>query len=107
MRMLPPRALTFGDSGRNSLNNTHWTNFDMSLFKHFKITESTGIEFRAEAFNVFNQTQWLPIAGDSGSAASNLGETNNTFSLDPTTGFLQVTGAHNPRILQLALKFLF
>jgi hypothetical protein len=66
-----------------------------------------GFEFRAEAFNVFNHTQWLPIAGDSGSAASNLGETNNTFSQDPTTGFLQVTGAHNPRILQLGAKFLF
>ncbi len=102
-----PRGLTFGDSGRNGLNNTHWTNFDMALFKHFKITESMGFEFRAEAFNVFNHTQWLPIAGDSGSAASNLGETNNTFSQDPTTGFLQVTGAHNPRILQLGAKFLF
>ena len=102
-----PRGLTFGDAARNSLNNTHWTNFDMALFKHFKFTETTAFEFRAEAFNVFNHTQWLPIAGDSGSAASNLGETNNTFSLDPSTGFLQVTGAHNPRILQLGLKFTF
>jgi hypothetical protein len=102
-----PRGLTFGDSGRNSLNNTHWTNFDMALFKHFKFTERMSFEFRAEAFNVFNHTQWLPIAGDSGSAASNLGETNNTFSLDPSTGFLQVTAAHNPRILQLGAKFIF
>jgi hypothetical protein len=102
-----PRGLTFGDSGRNSLNNTHWTNFDMALFKHFRITEKLSFEFRAEAFNVFNHTQWLPIAGDSGSAASNLGETNNTFSNDPTTGFLQVTGAHNPRILQLGGKVIF
>jgi hypothetical protein len=102
-----PRGLTFGDTARNSLNNTHWTNFDMALFKHFKITERMAFEFRAEAFNVFNHTQWLPIAGDSGSAASNLGETNNTFSLDPSTGFLQVTGAHNPRILQLGAKFSF
>src|SRR3989441_76472 len=102
-----PQGLTFGDSRRNSLNNTHWTNFDMALFKHFKITERIGFEFRAETFNVFNHTQWLPIAGDSGSAASNLGETNNTFDLDPSTGFLQVTAAHNPRILQLGAKFIF
>jgi hypothetical protein len=103
----PPRGLTFGDSGRNSLNNTHWTNFDMALFKHFKITESMSFEFRAEAFNIFNHTQWRPIAGDSGSAASNLGESNNTFSLNPADGFLQVTDAHNPRILQLGAKFIF
>jgi hypothetical protein len=103
----PPRGLTFGDSGRNSLNNTHWTNFDMALFKHFKITESMGFEFRAEAFNVFNHTQWLPIAGDSGSAAANLGNANNTFSVNPGDGFLQVSSAHNPRILQLGAKFIF
>jgi len=102
-----PRALTFGDSGRNSLTNPHWTNFDMALFKNFNITERVSFEFRAEAFNVFNHTQWLPIAGNSGSAANNLGESNNTFSLDPTTGFLQVTGAHNARILQLGAKLLF
>jgi hypothetical protein len=102
-----PRGLTFGDSGRNSLNNTHWTNFDMALFKHFKVTESVAFEFRAEAFNVFNHTQWRPIAGDSGSAASNLGESNNTFDTDPSNGFLQVTDAHNPRILQLGAKFIF
>ena len=103
----PPRGLTFGDSGRNSLNNTHWTNFDMALFKHFKITDTMGFEFRAEAFNIFNHTQWRPIAGDSGSAASNLGESNNTFSLNPADGFLQATDAHNPRILQLGAKFMF
>jgi hypothetical protein len=104
-----PRGLTFGDSGRNSIYNTHWTNFDMALFKHFKVTESMSFEFRAEAFNVFNHTQWRPIAGDSGSAASNLGESNNTLSspFDPTSGFLQVTDAHNARILQLGAKFIF
>jgi carboxypeptidase family protein/TonB-dependent receptor-like protein len=102
-----PRGLTFGNVGRNSLNNTHWTNFDMALFKHFKITESIALEFRVEAFNIFNHTQWRPIAGDSGSAAANLGESNNTFSLSPSDGFLQVTDAHNPRILQLGAKFIF
>jgi hypothetical protein len=81
----------------------------MALFKHFKVTESISFEFRAEAFNVFNHTQWRPIAGDSGSAASNLGESNNTLSspFDPTSGFLQVTDAHNARILQLGAKFIF
>jgi hypothetical protein len=102
-----PRGLTFGNVGRNSLNNTHWTNFDMALFKHFKVTENLAFEFRAEAFNIFNHTEWRPIAGDSGSAASNLGESNNTFSLNPSDGFLQVTDAHNARILQLAVKFIF
>ncbi len=31
-----PRGLTFGDSGRNSLNNPSRINFNMSLYKHFQ-----------------------------------------------------------------------
>ncbi|PYV80414.1 MAG: hypothetical protein DMG93_19105 [Acidobacteria bacterium] len=50
-------CLTFSHL-RNSPNNTHWTNLDMALLKHFKITESMAFEFRAEAYNVFNHTQW-------------------------------------------------
>jgi hypothetical protein len=34
-----PRGLTFGDAGRNLLNNPARTNFDTGLFKHFAITE--------------------------------------------------------------------
>ena len=47
------------------------------------------------------------VAGDSGSAASNIGCGNNTFSTDPTSGFLRVSDTHNPRILQLGAKFIF
>jgi hypothetical protein len=103
----PPRGLTFGDAGRNSLTNPHTTNFDMALFKHFAITEHAGFEFRAEAFNIFNHTQWWGVGGDAGSGTANVGVANNTYSSDPTSGFLRVTAAHNPRILQLGLKFLF
>ena len=96
-----PRGLTFGDSGRNILRNPSRTNFDMALFKRFQIKEALGFEFRAEAYNIFNHTQWGNIAGDSGSAG---GAGNNTFGGD---GFLYVSSAHNPRILQLGLKFTF
>jgi hypothetical protein len=55
------RGLTFGDSGRNSLNLQHRTNFDMSVYKVFKPTEKVGVQFRAEAFNVFNHTQFFSV----------------------------------------------
>ncbi len=99
-----PRGLTFGNSGRNLLRNPRFVNFDMSLFKHFKIKESTSFEFRAEAYDIFNHTQWLPVAGDSGSGASNNAAGDNTFAGD---SFLRTKGAHNARILQLGLKFMF
>jgi hypothetical protein len=93
--------LTFGTAGRNILRNPHRINFDMALFKHFAITERLGFEFRAEAFNVFNHTQWGGIAGDSGSAG---GSGNNGF---PSGTFAYVSSAHNPRILQLGAKLIF
>jgi hypothetical protein len=99
-----PRGLTFGDAGRNILRNPHRINFDMALFKHFAFTERLGFEFRAEAFNVFNHTQWGGIAGDSGSAGASGGSSNNSF---PSDSFGYTSWAHNPRILQLGAKFLF
>ena len=96
-----PVGLTFGDSGRNVLRNPRRTNFDMALFKHFAIKESTALEFRAEAFNVFNHTEWGVIAGDGGAPT---GSGNNTINSNSTFYIGQV---HNARILQVALKFLF
>jgi len=118
-----PVGLTFGDAGRNILANPRRTNFDMALLKHFKVTESKYFEFRAEAFNVFNHTEWAWLGGDSGSAAANVvGNATNTavcygganLSADNTptsacagNAFLQTNAVHNARILQLALKFIF
>ena len=79
----------------------------MSVFKHFAITEHMGFEFRAEAFNVFNHTQLGFINGDGGSGASNSANLNSGTQTLGGSNFLQVTSAHNPRILQLGAKFLF
>jgi hypothetical protein len=85
-----PTGLTFGNSGRNFLRNPRRTNFDMALFKRIPVKERLNFEFRAEAFNVFNHTQW------------------NTVDNDITSGtFLQPTDAHRARTLQLALKAIF
>jgi hypothetical protein len=117
-----PRGLTFGDAGRNLLRNPQHTNFDMALFKRFKLTESMGLEFRAEAFNVFNHTQFGYFGGSAGSAASNASGQNfsnsagcyggaNNSAGDPscltTSSFLQIGSAHNARILQLGMKYIF
>ena len=85
-----PTGLTFGTSGRNFLRNPRRTNFDMALFKRIPVKERLNFEFRAEAFNVFNHTQW------------------STIDNDITSGtFLQPTDAHRARTLQLALKTIF
>ncbi len=86
-----PQGLTFGNSGRNSLRNPRQTSFDMALFKRFAFGEARAFEFRAEAFNVFNHTEWNGIA-------------SNTLD---STGFLATNGTHLPRILQFGAKLIF
>jgi hypothetical protein len=103
----PPEGLTFGDSGRNSLKNPDWINFNMGLFKHIKVTERYSFEFRTEAFNVFNHTEWLPIAGNAGSGAGNGWASGGQYYSPTQNGFLHTGGAHEARVLQFALKFLF
>lgn len=114
-----PRGLTFGDAGRNFLNNPNRLNFDMSLLKHFPIREGTDMEFRVEAFNVFNHTQFRifdPNFGNTGSnTVSCYGGSDYSAGAyfpggaDCLTGnsFLHPVNAHRPRTLQLAVKFSF
>ncbi len=120
-----PRGLTFGDAGRNFLNNPHRINFDMSLLKHFKVTESSVLEFRAEAFNIFNHTQFRIYNPDLGNTGSNtiscyggpdysagfsgLIVNGVTTGTDCATGsaFLHPVDAHRPRTLQFGLKYNF
>ncbi|MGA8866535.1 MAG: carboxypeptidase regulatory-like domain-containing protein [Candidatus Sulfotelmatobacter sp.] len=89
-----PQGLTFGNSGRNNLNQPYRTNIDMALYKVFKPTEKLEAQFRVEAFNVFNHTQWWGIH-------SSLGETQGA------TTFLYPNYAHMPRVLQFALRLTF
>lgn len=90
-----PRGLTYGNAGRNIFALPSRINFDMGLFKTFAMRENMHFEFRAEAFNVFNHTQWSGVNNSScyGAAACS------------GSSFLTVTSAHNPRILQLAAKW--
>ena len=68
-------------------------NFDLTLTKALKVTESKSLEFRLEAFNAFNHAQFYgPGAVD--------GEVN-----DPHFG--EVVSSAAPRLVQLALKFAF
>ncbi|HEY1809509.1 MAG TPA: TonB-dependent receptor [Acidobacteriaceae bacterium] len=68
-------------------------NTDLALLKSTKFTESQQLEFRAEAFNVFNHAQFSNPSG----------EIDNTGQ----GGFGYVNSARDPRIMQVALKYLF
>ncbi len=116
-----PTGLTFGNSGRNSIYGPHTTNFDMGVFKHFPIHEKITAEFRAEAFNVFNHTQFESLNSGIGNSPSCYGpnagfqyNAGNTTCVqgDASQGvlpssFLHPGSVHDPRLVQFALKVLF
>ncbi|HET6893209.1 MAG TPA: hypothetical protein VFH31_19070, partial [Pyrinomonadaceae bacterium] len=53
----------FGNAERGSLRGPSFFQSDLSLFKKFRLTENTKVEFRAEAFNIFNHVNLgLPTA---------------------------------------------
>jgi outer membrane receptor protein involved in Fe transport len=58
-----PAQFTYGNSGRNILYGPGRVNFDFSMFKEFRVKEGVAVQFRAEAFNLFNTPQFdLPNA---------------------------------------------
>jgi hypothetical protein len=86
-------ANTIGNSGRRFFSGPGINNFDMTAQKIVKLTESKSLDFRLDAFNLFNHAQFYgPQSVD--------GNIN-----DPSFGY--VVGAAAPRILQLALKINF
>ncbi|MEP6919835.1 MAG: TonB-dependent receptor [bacterium] len=85
----PPRG-NFGNAGRNILNGPGYQNVNVSLVKNTALNERFNLQFRAEAFNLFNHPNFnLP----------------DNFLGSPTFG--QITSAGDPRHLQFGLKLLF
>src|ERR1019366_2496637 len=49
----------FGNLGHDALRGPGRDNWNMSLFKNFNFTERTRLEFRVDAFNLWNHTQFV------------------------------------------------
>jgi len=81
---------TFGTAGRNVIPGPGQIDLTFGLFKNIPIRESHRLQFRAEIFNLFNRV--------------NLGNPNTNRS---SGNFGRITGAGDPRVVQLALKYLF
>ena len=92
---------SFGNAGVGILRGPGLNNWDISLNKRFPVGlgEKRTLQFRLEAYNVFNHTQFTGL--------------NTTARFNPTTGeqvnaaFGQFTSAAPGRILSLALRFRF
>jgi hypothetical protein len=99
----PTPSTRLGDAGRNVARGPGLVNWDTSLVKNIRVScfsELCQFQFRVEAFNVINHTNFLPPAGSSLQLFAQ--------SLTPITSAGKLTATSNPsRQLQFALKFVW
>lgn len=85
-----PAAGHFGNASTGTILGPAVVDFDMALYKNFKVWESSKLQYRSEFFNVFNHTNFSGVSTGFGSG-----------------NFGQVTSALDPRIIELSLRFEF
>jgi hypothetical protein len=86
----------YGNLGFDALRGPGRDNWNMSLLKNFAFTERLRLQFRADAFNMWNHTQFK---GDANNGGISLNQGSSNFGA--------VTAAFDPREFQLALKLMF
>jgi len=100
------------DIGQNYLTDPGINNWDISVQKEFSIKERCHIQFRVDAFNAFNHTQFNGLnATMNFTSLTNPTVTNLPFKADGSVnninGFGTVSGARDPRFLQTLIRFTF
>jgi hypothetical protein len=85
-----PALYTFGNAPRNAVIGPGLQEFDLSLQKEIHVTEAARLQFRAEAYNLFNHP--------------NFNIPNRTAF---TANFGTISSAQDSRQLQFALKLAF
>ena len=100
-----PAANSFGNLGRNVFYGPGFTNFDLALIKNTKITETVNLQFRADAFDLFNHPNFGQPGGGNGFVVLPATLTP-TFTTITSTRF-PTADSGSSRQLQLALKLQF
>ena len=88
--LVPTGVTRPGNSPRGVIVGPGYQKWDMTLSKRFKFTERVDLQFRAEAYNVFNHTNFSGLSTAFGGAT-----------------FGQVTSTRDPRLIQFALKLAY
>ena len=94
-----------GTLGRNVLRGFGLQQFDLSARRRFRVTETLGIDFRADAFNIFNTPNFGNPTGVMTSA--NFGRSVAILSTGVTGGQNPQFQIGGPRSLQLGLRVQF
>ena len=102
---VPSGSQLFGNAGRNTLRGPAFAQLDLAAHKKFTLpNDRYNAEFRIEAFNVLNSTNYISPGSAIGSVNSNTG------AFTPSGSFGQFSGSSSvypSRQVQLALRLAF
>jgi hypothetical protein len=98
-------ATGFGNVSRDSNRAPGEVDFDASVSKDFKIHEALNFQFRVDAFNVINHTNFQAPSGALSVTADPNNPTKATFAT--SSGFGKITGTQPNRQMQVSARFFF
>ena len=95
----PPLSIdNIGNMTQYPIRGPGRNNWNTSVFKNFRIKERLNCQFRAEAYNTFNHTQY---SGVDNAIQFNAAGINTRASSG------NITSARDPRIMQFAMRIIF
>ncbi len=102
---IPFGTQIFGNAGRNNLRGPAFGQFDLAAHKKFSLpNDRYNAEFRIEAFNVLNSTNYISPSTTVGSVNSTSGAPSYASGFGSFSGS---TSVYPSRQVQLALRLAF
>jgi Carboxypeptidase regulatory-like domain len=95
------------NAGRNTVSLPIINNLDFSVFKNFRITEGTKIQFRVDMFNAFNHPQFVPGSVNGVQPVGQTGVLGLVTAGSDQFNRPDLAFTSHPRVIQLALRFNF
>jgi hypothetical protein len=92
----------FGNMPRHAIRGPGVGNWNVSLFKNFTVKERLRFQLRAEAYNLFNHTQFSSV-----NTSLQFSTAAATYGQQIAAAAGQMSAARDPRIMQLALRLSF
>jgi hypothetical protein len=81
---------TFGNERTGAVRGPGYQVWNLDLFKNIALTENSHLQFRVEAFNAWNHTNFTTVQLQLGTALAG-----------------NVTAARDPREMQFGVKYIF
>lgn len=92
---------------RNSFVGPKNWNFDLGIYKNFKITEQMTLQFRGELYNTFNHHNYYVVDNNADFSAASFIQVKKGGAYPGGTTQLTSTGSDERRNVQFGLKLIF